>query len=80
VQDGDRAFDAFLVLFDEAHRLAGFGPGLGRVAEDEEDVGDDVQFVAPADEIVKVLHLDVFADDVVADAVGPGFQAEGEVE
>ena len=50
------------------------------MAEDEEDVGDDVELPAPADEVVEILDLDLLVDDVVADPLGAGLEAEGEVE
>ena len=50
------------------------------MAEDEEDVGDDVELLAPSDEVVEVAHLDLLADDLVADPVRAGFEAEGQME
>ena len=50
------------------------------MAEDEEDVGDDAELEAPADEVVEILDLDLLVDDLAADPLRAGLDAEGDVE
>ena len=65
MKDGYARFDTLLVFLYDINGLLGFLPGLRRVAEDEEGIGNDVQFLAPFDKVVKIIDIDFLVDDFV---------------
>src|SRR4030067_107569 len=74
--EGRPVLDLVLVALDEPDRLLGFFPGLRGMAEDEEDIGNDVELPAPGDDIVKILDPDLLVDDGVAHPLRPGLHPE----
>ena len=67
MQDGNACLDLVFVLFDDMDGFLGFLPGFCRVAEYKKGIGDDIQLIAPLDQIVKILDIDLFIDDCVPD-------------
>jgi hypothetical protein len=67
MKNGNTPFDFILVFFDDLDGFLSFFPGFCRVAEDKKGVGYDVEFISPLDEVVEIVDVDFFVDDLVPD-------------